>query len=224
MPNQVVSLPQSGDKAAGGPEEPPHQKWKDEMPLKKFLKGGWQKTFAKDSDQLQQAREDYFRTNCPHFNCETSCDLSGLFQEMIAFADLLGSKIYEIQEAWTGWEDLQYANDALKTSPKGLWFFCPVSPSELPKVMGLKGDHHPDTLCDFTQLTICPWCGKEGQNEGTMVNHLWTTHYKLGLVSNQCLCCPLNTSEAIQCHSTAEAANSPRKVTSKRKTCPHLTN
>ena len=34
---------------------------------------------------------------------------------MITFANLLGSDIHEIQETWTGWEDLQYANDALKT-------------------------------------------------------------------------------------------------------------
>ena len=66
---------------------------------------------------------------------------------MIAYADLLGSQIYEIQEVWMGWEDLQYANDALKTLPKGLQFFHPVLPMELPKVMGLPGVHNPDALC-----------------------------------------------------------------------------
>ena len=106
------------------------------MPLNKSLKGGQQEAFAKDSDLVQQARQDYFRTNHPCFNHETSCDLSGLFQEMITFADLLGSEIYKIQEAWTGQKNLQYANDALKTSQKGLQFFHPVSPSELPMVMG----------------------------------------------------------------------------------------
>ena len=35
-------------------------------------------------------------------------------------------------------------------------------------------------------LTFCPWCGKEGQNEGTVANHLWHTHYLLGLI---CVCC-----------------------------------
>ena len=134
----MVSLPWSGDEAARGPEEPTHPKQKDEVPPKKSWKGGQQEAFAKDSDLMWQAREDYFRTNLPHFNHETSCDLSGLFQEMIAFADLLGSEIYEIQEAWIGQEDLWYANDVLKNSPKGLQFFCPVSPSESPKVIGLK--------------------------------------------------------------------------------------
>ena len=116
---------------------------------------------------------------------------------MIKFANLLGSDIHKIQEAWTGQEDLQYANDVLKTSPKGLWFFCPISSSESPKVMGLKGIHHMDALHCFAGLTFCPWCAKEGQNKGTMINHLQTMHYKLGLVCNQCLCFPWIISEAI---------------------------
>ena len=35
--------------------------------------------------------------------------------------------------------------------------------------MGLVGIHDPDALCHFNGLTHCPWCGKEGQNEGTVV-------------------------------------------------------
>ena len=53
-------------------------------------------------------------------------------------------------------------------------------------------------LCCFTGLNFCPWCGKEGQNERTMVIHLWTMHYKLGLVCSKCLHFPSITSEAIQ--------------------------
>ena len=88
---------------------------------------------------MWQAREDYFKTNHPHFNCKTLHDLLGVFQDMIAYADLLGAKIYEIQEVWMGQEDLPYANNALKTLPKGLHFFFPVPPMESPKVMGLTG-------------------------------------------------------------------------------------
>ena len=185
LPNQVVSLPWSGNETAGVLEELPHQKQKDEMPLKKSLKGDQQEAFAKDSNLVWQDREDYFKTNHPHFDCETSCNLSGLFRDMIKFANILGSDIHEIQEACIGQEDLWYANDALKTSPKGLQFFCPISPLELPKAMGLKSIHHPDALHCFAGLTFCPLCGKEGQNEGTMVNHFWTMHHKLGLVCNQ---------------------------------------
>ena len=37
---------------------------------------------------------------------------------------------------------------------------------ESPKVMGLMGIHDPDALQHFARFTYCPWCGKEGQNEG----------------------------------------------------------
>ena len=170
------------------------------MSLKKLLKGGQQEALAKDSDLVQKARETYFRTNCPDFDCEVSHDLPGLFWEMTAYVDLLDSKIYEIQEVWTRQEDLQYANDALKLSPKDLWFFCPVSPSESPKVMGLKGVHHPEVLCCFARLTFCPGCGKEGWNEGMVVNHLQIMHYKLELVFSRCLHFPSIISEAIWHH------------------------
>ena len=154
----------------------------------------------KTKDLVQQAREAYFRTNWPEFDHKSLCDLAGLFWEMIASISLLDSMIYEIQEVWTGWEDLWYANDALKLLLKGLQFFHPISPYKSPKVMGLKGVHHPDVLHCFARLTFCPWCGKEGQNEGTVANHLWTMHYKLGLVSSRFLHFPSITLEAIQCH------------------------
>ena len=182
-----------------GLEELPCLRWKDETPFNKSLKGSWWEAFAKGSDLLWQAREDYFKTNHPHFDQVTSHDLSDVFWDMILHVSLLDSQIYKIQEAWTGWDDLQYANDALKTSPKGLYFFHPVSPLELAKVMGLTGIHNPEALCCFAGVTFYPWCGKEGQNEGTIVNHLWTMHYKLGLVCKKCLCCTSITSEGT-CH------------------------
>ena len=53
--------------------------------------------------------------------------------------------------------------------------------------MGLKGINSPKDLQWQGRLTFCPWCGKEGQNDGTVVNHLWTTHYHLGLICAHCL-------------------------------------
>ena len=149
---------------------------------------------------MQKAREDYFWGNWLHLNSENSCNLMDVFCDMIKSMGLLGSEIYEIQETWKGWCELEYANYALKTLPKGLKFFCPVSPSESPKVMGLANINHLDALCHFNGVTHCPWCGKEGQNEGMIINHLWMTHYKLGLVCKKCFHCPSVTSEAIQCH------------------------
>ena len=75
-----------------------------------------------------------------------------------------------------GPDELRQANYALRSLPKGLRFLCAVPPSESLKVMGLVGIHDPDALCHFNGLTHCPWCVKEGQNKGTVVNHLQTVH------------------------------------------------
>ena len=85
---------------------------------------------------------------------------------------LLGTSIHEIQASWTGPNELKQANYALQSLPKGLKFLCVVPPSKSPKVMGLVGIHDPDALHCFSGITHWPWCQKEGQNEGTMVNHL----------------------------------------------------
>ena len=70
------STPQPGDEVARTLEEPPCLKRKDEMPFKKSLKGNRREAFAKDSDLVRRAQEDYFRANCPHFAHETSHDLA----------------------------------------------------------------------------------------------------------------------------------------------------
>ena len=74
------------------------------------------------------------------------------------------------------------------------------TPSESPKVMGLMGIPDPDALCQFGSVTYCPWCGKEDQNEGMVVNHLWTTHYQLGLVCDRCYGCPSTMSDTLHHH------------------------
>ena len=149
---------------------------------------------------MQKAREEYYWENLPAFSNETSCNMTDIFQSMIKSTGLLSSEIHEVKESWTGWSELQYANYALRTLPKGLKFFHPMSSSESPKVTGLTGIHHCDALCHFNRVTHCSWCGKEGKNEGTVINLLWMAHYKLGLVCKKCFCCPLVTSEAIQHH------------------------
>ena len=158
-------------------EESPHSKQKKEMLLHKVLSRSWQEAFSRDSKLVQKTKEDYCWENC-----------------------LLSSEIHKIKETWTGWSKLRYANYAVRTLPKGLKFFCPVCPSESPKFMGLTSIHHPDALHHFNRVTHCPWCGKEGQNKGTVINHLQMTHYKLGLVCEKCLPCPSVTSEAIWLH------------------------
>ena len=116
---------------------------------------------------------------------EGTHNLSEVFRHMAKTAKLLGSALYEIREVWNGSDELQQANYALRALPKGLKFLRGVPLSEPLKVMGLVGIHDPDALCHFNGMTHCPWCRKEGQNEGTVVNLLWMVHYSLGLVCDK---------------------------------------
>ena len=170
------------------------------MPLYKALMRSCQEAFGPDSHLVRKMREEYFKNHCSNFNNKNSCELMAIFQQMIETVGLLGSTIYEIKEAWMGWDELWQANYALKTLPKRLRFFQVLSPLKSPKVMELMDIHYPDALCHFNGLTYCPWCRKEGQNEGTIVNHLQTAHYKLGLMCKKCFSYPFIMSEAIQCH------------------------
>ena len=113
---------------------------------------------------------------------------------------LLGEAIYEIQLSWTRPEELKQANYALWSLPKGLRFLRVVPTLESPKVMGLMGIHDPNALQCYAGYTYCPWCGKEGQSKGTVVNHLRTTHYRLGLVCDQCFGCSSVMSDSLCQH------------------------
>ena len=170
------------------------------LPLDKVLTPSCLEAFNWDSSLVREMREEYFKRHCLNFSTENTHDLSEVFWQMIMATELLSSFIYEFKEVWIGPDELQQANYALRSLPKGLKFLRAVSPSESPKVMGLTGIHDLDALCHFYRVTHCPWSGKEGQNEGTVVNHLWTVHYRLGLVCKKCYGCPSTLSEAIQCH------------------------
>ena len=63
------------------------------------------------------------------------------------------------------------------------------------------GIYDQDALCHFSGITHCLWCGKEGQNEGTVVNHLQTVHYRLGLVCNKCHDYPSTMADTLHHHS-----------------------
>ena len=118
---------------------------------------------------------------------------------MAQTAKLPGLAIYEIKEVWAGSDELWQANYALRTLPEGLRFLRAVLLLESPKVMGLMCIHDLDTLHHFNGMTHCPWCRKEGQNEGTVINHLQTVHYSLGLMCNKCFSY-LSTSSDTLCH------------------------
>ena len=135
-----------------------------------------------DSQLVRKTREEYFRNHCPNLNNENTHDLMDIFWHMIETAGLLGSTIYEIQEAWTGWDELQHANYALRTLQKGLKFLLSNILLRVPKGNGVNG-HTPSwcTMHCFNGVTHCPWCGKEGQKEDTIINHLRAVHYKFVL-------------------------------------------
>ena len=148
------------------------------------LKPSHTEAFRHDSDLIKEARLHFFSTHPCDWVIDGTNDLSNIFRELAEGASLLGEAIHEIQLLWTGPEELKQANYALQSMPKGLRFLRVVPTMESPKVMGLMGIHDPNALWHFAGYTYCPWCGKEGQNEGTVVNHLRKTHYRLGLVCN----------------------------------------
>ena len=153
--------------------------------------------FGQDSGPIKEAREHYFATHPWDWAHSNMDDLSDIFRELAQGTGLLGKFIHKIQVSWNGPEELKHANYILRSLPKGLKFLRAVSTKESPKIMGLKGIHDSDALQHFAGYTYCPWCGKDGQNEGTIINHLRTVHYKLGLVCNQCFGCPTVMSDAL---------------------------
>ena len=164
------------------------------------LKPSCVEAFSHDSNPMKEARLHFFATHPCDWVHNSTNDLSDIFRELAEGASLLGESIHEIQLLWDGPEELKHANYALQSMPKGLRFLRVVPAMESPKVMGLKGIHDPNALQCFAGYTYCPWCGKEGQNEGTVVNHLRTTHYRLGLVCDQCFGCPTVTLDTLHQH------------------------
>ena len=156
--------------------------------------------FSRDSNSIKEARAHYFTTHSWDWDHSNTEDFSDIFKELTQEAGLLGESIFEIQCSWKGPEHLQQANYIFQSQPKGLKFLRAESTKEYPKEMGLKGIHDPEALWHFSRYTYCPWCGKSGQNEGTIINHLRTTHYKLGLICDWCFGCPTMMLDTLNRH------------------------
>ena len=181
----------------GGPSSP--KKWEDPAWFTS-LKPSHAEAFLRDSSIVREARLCFFSKHSHNFVEDATRDLSDIFKELAERAGLLGNAIYKIQLSWTRPKELKQANYALQSLPKGLRFLRAVPALESPKVMGLMGIHDPDALWHYTGYTYCPWWGKEGQNEGTVVNHLRTTHYRLGLVCDRCFGCPSTMLDSLCWH------------------------
>ena len=163
--------------------------------------------FCRDSSLIKEARAHYFTTHPWDWAHGNMDDLSEIFWELVQGACLLGESIHKLQWSWNGPEDLKHSNYVLRSLPKGLKFLRVVSAKEFSKIMGLKGIHDSDALQHFAGFTYCPWCGKIGQNKGTIINHLRTIHYKLGLVCDQCYSCPMVTSDTLCQHGCHTCTN-----------------
>ena len=186
-PGHDMGLDWSREKPTSCPKEPPQWRWKEGDPLEGCPEGAHQEAFRKDSNLVKWIRKTYFRAPHPQFDSETTHDLTHVFKEMVDVVSLLNTEVHQVQDPWPGKKELHAANHAAISSAKDICYFQVVSPMESPKIMGLKGIHFPEALRHQGGLAFCPWCGKEGQNEGTVVNHLCTGHYCLGLICKRCL-------------------------------------
>ena len=167
------------------------------------LQGSSRRTIGKLSEKTLTSSKllgKHISKHHPSYDHEGSHDLSCTFQDMATTAGLMGSEVHKVQEVWTGWKDLQATHYMAKGSPKGIQFFWMVPPTKSPKIVGLRRIHSPKALHRQVRLSFYLWCGKEGQNEGTVVNHLWTSHYHLGLVCSQCLKHFTTSVNAMCCH------------------------
>ena len=173
-------FPVSSQEELSDPKEGKTANWLTSM------KSSHADAFSQDSDPVKAYRARSFTTHSWDWAHSNSEDLSDIFRELAQEAGLLGESIFEIQWSWKGLDHLKQAKYVFHSQPKGLRFLRAVSTKESPKEMGLKGIHDPEALRHFVGYTYCPWCGKSGQNKGTVVNHLRTVHYKLGLICDQC--------------------------------------
>ena len=215
FPKSSGNKPPSGTTPQTALEETPKPKRQEVLPWNKVLKWSCLEAFSWDSELVKKAREEYFSKHSYNFIMDGTCDHSEIFRQIATSSKLLGISIFKIQAVWSGLDELKQTNYALRSLPKGLKFFHVVPPSKSPKVMGLAGIHDPDTLHCFNSMAHCPWCGKEDQNEGTVVNHLQIVHYRLGLVCNKCYDCPMTSSDSLHHHSQQECQQSGEKVLDK---------
>ena len=188
-------------------ESPSSKQW-EIPPWNRALKPSHAEAFGRDSDLVKEVRREFFLKHSYNFTMEGTCNLPEIFKQMAMSAKLLGTSIHEIQASWTGPDELKQANYALRSLPKGLKFLWVVPPSESPNIMGLVGIHDPDALWHFSCVTHWPWCGKEGQNKGTVANHLWMVHYRLGLVCNRCHDCQSMMADTLHHHGQQDCCQS----------------
>ena len=151
----------------------------------KPLKENHQEAFSKESERVRVARQDYYKTHQPNYEHEGSYYLSSTFRNMATSATHMGSEIHKVWEVWTSQKDLRADHHVAKTSPRTFVSLGSCHPPNHPRSWAW-GDPFPKPLWRQGELSFCLWCRK-GQNDGLVVNDLWTSHYHLGLICNHCM-------------------------------------
>ena len=100
------TLPLSGATSQATPKGPSASKQQEIMPLHKALTRSHLEVFSLDSSLVNETGEEYFQLHHPNFNHENTGDFSEVFWHMTKTADLFGSAIFEISEAWLGQDEL----------------------------------------------------------------------------------------------------------------------
>ena len=151
--DQGVSMPrqEETEELDNTPEEPPHWKWKEGRSVVRPLKEYCQEAFSKESQLIRAARQGYYKTHQPNYECEGSYNLSSTFREMATSANLMGSEVHEV---WTSQKDLRATHCMAKTSPKGIHFFRVISPTNPPKIMRIPFPQGPVTVGWVVLLSV----------------------------------------------------------------------
>ena len=169
------------------PRKPTPQRQREEDHLVGHLGDSHHEAFCKASELVQQIRQTYFFTHALTFHKEDTYELTEVFKKVAEMAGLLGTEVYPVHDQWVGRKELCSAYHVVRGSIKDLHFFSTGVPLESPKIMGLWGIQCLEALKQQEGLSFCLWCGKEGQNERTIINHIHTRHYWLGLICKRCL-------------------------------------
>ena len=122
------------------PEEPPHCRWKEGRSVVRPSKKIAEKPALKSQNLPEWLGETTTRPTSLTMSMRGHTT-SSTFRDMATSANLMGSEIHEVWEMWTGQKDLGATCCMAKTSPKGICFFRVMPPTELSKIMGLRGIH-----------------------------------------------------------------------------------
>ena len=112
-PDPVESMPLGRTTLKVTLGRPPSSKRQEVPPWYRALKPSHAEAFSWDSDLVREARKEFFLKHSSNFTAEGTHNLSEIFKQMAASADLLGTSIHEIHASWTGPDELKQADYAL---------------------------------------------------------------------------------------------------------------